>query len=72
MAVVVSRIGPVILAVDEASMVSRRFECRAVQAAVELANKLTNDQVFAARWVMAVEPESSEVRKPHHHERPYH
>ncbi|MEI8397418.1 MAG: hypothetical protein WCF85_22085 [Rhodospirillaceae bacterium] len=53
MTVVVSRIGPVVLAVDDASMVSRRFECRAAQAAVELASKLTDDRAFAARWILA-------------------
>ncbi len=63
MAIVVSRIGPVILAVDDASMTTRRFECRAAQAAVELAGKLTGDQAFAARWILAGDPASSEARK---------
>ncbi len=71
MAVVVTRIGPVVLAVDDTGKTARRFQCRADQAAVELAGKLTDDQEFAARWIVGGDPESSEVRKPSSQELPY-
>jgi len=53
MTITITRIGPVVLAVDDDAKTSRRFQCRADQAAVELAGKLTDDQAFAAQWILA-------------------
>lgn len=71
MAIRVTRKGAAVTAVDIIGMVTRTFVCRSTVAAVELAGKLTDDQAFARWWLTAGDPESPEVRKPHHHERHY-
>ena len=53
MTITVTRIGSVVLAVDDTGKTTRRFACRADQAAVELAGKLTDNQDFAARWILS-------------------
>ncbi len=63
MTITVTRIGPVVLAVDDSGKTTRRFECRADQAAVELAGKLTDDQAFAARWILEGDKAFSEARR---------
>ncbi len=71
MAIRVTRKGAAVTAVDIIGMVARTFLCRSSAAAVELADKLTDDQAFADRWILEGDKASSQARQPHHHERPY-
>lgn len=63
MAILVSRNGAVLLAVDEDGFTTRRHECRDARCAVELEAKLERDPAFARWWLTAGDPESSEARK---------